>query len=116
MESDSPSEKSSGPLDVAAEKTRRRWLNITLAVGLIIAGVGFYVETRRALEGHLPAWVYVVEWPLLGFVGFRIWQRLVREDNSASVSDSDSDEVIQESWKDFSARSRSENPPTREPK
>ena len=106
-EAESPSEKTSTAEDVAAARHRRRWLNITLAVGLAISGVGFYVETRRAMEGHLPAWVYVIEWPLLGFVGFRMWQRLIRED-SATSPDEEQDEVTRESWKDFSARSRSE--------
>jgi len=110
MTSQSPSEISPSPQDVAAEKKRRRWLNITLAVGLIIAGVGFYVETRRALEGHLPAWVYVVEWPLLGFVGFRIWHRLIREDSTTQTIEAEPTDVVRESWKDFSARSRSEHP------
>ena len=110
MESGSPSEKTSNAQDAAADRNRRRGLNITLAVGLIIAGIGFYVETRRALEGHLPAWVYVVEWPLLGFVGFRIWQRLIREDTGTSSTESESDDVVRESWKDFSARNRPQGP------
>lgn len=110
MDTDSPSENSDGVdhVDAAAERTRRRWLNITLAVGLLIASVGFVVETRRALAGHLPAWVYVIEWPLLGFVGFLMWHRLIREDPTTSAPN-EQDDAIGESWKDFSARSRSES-------
>jgi hypothetical protein len=109
-DAESPSEETSAAQDAAAERRRKHWLNITLVVGLIIAGIGFYVETRRALEGHLPAWVYVVEWPLLGFVGFRIWQRLIREDTGTSSTESESDDVVRESWKDFSARNRPHGP------
>ena len=105
-DAESPSDETFAAQDAAAERRRKHWLNITLVVGLIIAGIGFYVETRRALEGHLPAWVYVVEWPLLGFVGFRIWQRLIREDISADAKDEPPGEMTRESWKEFSKRSR----------
>ncbi len=97
--------------DEEADRTRRRWLNITLAGGLIIAGIGFIVETRRALQGHLPAWVYVIEWPLLGFIGFRFWRRLVREENTESLVPDNESNSRGESWKEFAERSRSEQPP-----
>jgi hypothetical protein len=93
-----------------AERNRRRWLNVTLTIGLIIAGIGFIVETRRALEGHLPAWVYVIEWPLLGFIGFRFWRRLVREEFQQETTQDGESPIKRESWKEFSERARSENP------
>jgi hypothetical protein len=94
--------------DAAAERNRRRGLNITLAAGLIIAGVGFIVETRRALEGHLPAWVYVIEWPLLGFIGFHFWRRLIRDDSAPEITPENESNLKRESWKEFSERARQE--------
>jgi hypothetical protein len=94
--------------DAAAQRRRKHWLNITLAVGLMIASVGFFVETRRALDGHVPAWVYVIEWPLLAIIGFRFWQRLIREDITPDTSGEPSGEMKRESWKEFSSRSRTQ--------
>jgi hypothetical protein len=105
---ESISEKLRTEQDAVAERRRRRWLNVTLAVGLMIAGVGFYVETRRALEGHVPAWVYVVEWPLLAVVGFRFWQRLIREDITTDSNVESPSDMKRESWKEFSSRTQAE--------
>ncbi len=59
-----------------------RWrLHVTLAVGLTICAVGFAVELRRGLGGHLPAWVYVAEWPAFAAIGAVMWWRLLREDD-----------------------------------
>ena len=107
-DAESPSEETSAAQDAAAERRRKHWLNITLVVGLMIAGVGFFVETRRALDGHVPAWVYVIEWPLLAIIGFRFWQRLIREDIAADAKDEPPGEMTRESWKEFSKRSRTE--------
>ena len=90
-----------GPL--AAEYYAQR-----ASAGLIIAGVGFIVETRRALEGHIPAWVYVIEWPLLGFIGFRFWRRLIRDDSAPEITPENESNLMRESWKEFSERTRKE--------
>jgi hypothetical protein len=58
-----------------------RWrLHVTLVVGLTICVVGFAVELRRGLGGHLPAWVYVAEWPAFATIGAVMWWRLLRDD------------------------------------
>jgi hypothetical protein len=108
MDANPKSDSTSQAEDAAAERNRRRGLNITLAAGLIIAGVGFIVETRRALEGHLPAWVYVIEWPLLGFIGFRFWRRLIRDDSAPEITPENESNLKRESWKEFSERARQE--------
>jgi len=60
---------------------------VTLAVGLTICLVGFAVELHRGLGGHLPAWVYVAEWPTFAIVGAVMWWRLLHEEVDAeSVS------------------------------
>ena len=63
-----------------------RWpLHVTLVAGLTICAVGFTVELRRGLGGHLPAWVYVAEWPAFAVIGAVMWWRLLREDDEAVV-------------------------------
>jgi hypothetical protein len=56
---------------------------VTLAVGLTICLVGFWVELHRGLGGHLPAWVYVAEWPIFAIVGAVMWWRLLHDETSA---------------------------------
>jgi hypothetical protein len=59
-----------------------RWrLHVALAVGLAICAVGFAVELHRGLGGHLPAWVYVAEWPVFAVIGATMWWRLLRMDD-----------------------------------
>ena len=59
----------------------QRWrLHVTLAVGLTICLVGFAVELHRGLGGHLPAWVYVAEWPIFAVVGGVMWWRLLHDE------------------------------------
>ena len=53
---------------------------MTLAVGLTICLVGFAVELHRGLGGHLPAWVYVAEWPTFAVVGAVMWWRLLQDE------------------------------------
>jgi hypothetical protein len=53
---------------------------VTLAVGLTICLVGFAVELHRGLGGHLPAWVYVAEWPTFAIVGGVMWWRLLHDE------------------------------------
>lgn len=64
-------------------RPHRRWpLHLALLVGLAICVLGVTVEWRRAHQGHLSAWVYVVEWPVFAIVGAVIWWRLLHEDPS----------------------------------
>jgi hypothetical protein len=59
----------------------QRWrLHVTLAVGVTICLVGFAVELHRGLGGHLPAWVYVAEWPIFAIVGGVMWWRLLHDE------------------------------------
>jgi len=63
----------------------RHWrLHVTLAFGLLVCVVGFTVELGRARHGHLPAWVYVVEWPLLAGCGTYLWWRLLHDTDDAT--------------------------------
>ena len=61
-----------------------RWrLHGALVLGLAVCAVGFTVELGRGLDGHLPAWVYVVEWPLFAAGGAFLWWRLLHDDPDA---------------------------------
>ncbi|MEI8057739.1 MAG: hypothetical protein WCI29_10060 [Actinomycetes bacterium] len=63
----------------------QRWkLHLTLGFGLSICVVGFTVELTRGLGGHLPAWVYVLEWPTFAIAGVIIWRRLLTDDDEPS--------------------------------
>jgi hypothetical protein len=62
---------------------KERWpLHVALGVGLTICAVAFVVELQRGLGGHLPAWVYVIEWPLFGAGGVYLWWRLLRDEDA----------------------------------
>ncbi len=64
---------------MSAPTRGRRWpLHVTLIAGLALCVLGFLVELRRGIEGHLPAWVYVLEWPFFAAFGVVIWWRLLR--------------------------------------
>ncbi len=58
------------------EPGSKRRLHLTLALGLALSTLGLTVELRRALHGHLLAWAYVVEWPVLGVFGTYVWWNL----------------------------------------
>lgn len=58
----------------------RHWrLHSALGLGLSLCVVGFVVELGRGMEGNIPAWAYVLEWPLFGVVGTIMWWRLLHD-------------------------------------
>lgn len=64
---------------------RRRWgLNFALLIGWCLSAAAFAVEFGRARHGHLVAWIYVIEWPLLGTGGTYLWWSLTHPDRSHS--------------------------------
>ena len=84
---------------------------MTLAVGLTICLVGFAVELHRGLGGHLPAWVYVAEWPAFAIVGSVMWWRLLHADAdgpSESPKESEAEPPAPdpglEDWRSYVAR------------
>lgn len=65
---------------------RSRWrdfwqLHVPLVVVLLICLVATVIEVRRAGEGFWRAWIYMVEWPLIGVVAVWIWHRYRTEGN-----------------------------------
>ena len=85
-----------------------RWgLHVTLAAGLSICALGVAVELHRGLDGHLPAWVYVLEWPLFAIGGAVVWWRLWHDEDPAEGPDVEpprSDDPELESWREYVAR------------
>ncbi|MFZ0324033.1 MAG: hypothetical protein WAN48_07870 [Actinomycetes bacterium] len=63
---------------MAPHRPWSQWrLHVALLVGIAVCAAGFVVELNRGMDGHLPAWAYVVEWPLFAVVGTAMWWRLV---------------------------------------
>lgn len=58
-------------------RPRHTSLHLTLLAGLLLCAVATLVEWRRAHEGHLAAWAYLVEWPVFAVAGGVIWWRLI---------------------------------------
>lgn len=57
-------------------------LHVPLVVALGISSVATYIEVSRALDGVQLAWVYVVQWPMIGVFCVWMWVRLRREGRS----------------------------------
>ena len=74
--------------------------------------MGFVVELLRGLDGHLPAWVYVVEWPLFGVGGVVVWWRLQHDDVEVETRDDEpapgADPGL-DAWRDYVASLESRN-------
>ena len=103
-----------------------RWrLHVALGIGLVVCAVGFAVELQRGLDGHLPAWVYVLEWPLFGAAGAFLWWRLMHDEQHSEsqptprrldeVDDHEVDDPGLDAWRDYVGRLQSGDPtdPTR---
>ena len=89
-----------------------RWrLHAALAVGLSLCTLGFTVELRRGMAGHLPAWVYVLEWPLFAVTGGVMWWRLLRDHDGQAARPTDDGPAASEpellSWREYVARTES---------
>lgn len=53
---------------------------------MMVLGVGFcaaatVIEFNRAMDGHGRAWMYTIQWPLIGAFLFWIWHRYRTEGN-----------------------------------
>lgn len=63
-------------------RVRDFWqLDVPLALVLIICTVITVIEVRRATEGVWRAWVYSVEWPMIGLFSIWMWYRFRTEGN-----------------------------------
>ena len=68
----------------AQRRTNHQWrLHLVLLGGLSLCSVGFLVELKRGMGGHLPAWAYVFEWPIFGAVALVMWWRLLHDSDDA---------------------------------
>jgi hypothetical protein len=52
-------------------------LHLALLAGLLLCATATVVEWRRAHEGHLAAWAYLIEWPVFAAAGAFVWWRLI---------------------------------------
>lgn len=89
----------------------RLLLHATLLGGLALCAIAFRVELGRGLAGHLPAWVYVVEWPFFAVFGVVIYIRLLREGKSqpdpptqVPVTPASTDDPELAAWLEYVAR------------
>jgi hypothetical protein len=97
-------------------QTDRIRLHTALVIGLSICAVGFIVELQRGLDGHLPAWVYVIEWPLFGVGGAFVWWRLLRDEADASLPEREPEpspgvDPGLDAWRDYVVRLESKDEP-----
>ena len=79
------------PPEAQEERPRSRvrdfWtLDVPLVIALIICTTATVVELRRATEGNWRAWVYSVEWPMIGAFCVWMWIRFRRQGASVSGS------------------------------
>lgn len=97
-------------------------LHLTLVVGLSGCAIASWIEWRRALSGHLIAWVYAFEWPLFAVMGAFVWWRLVHGDDGevrrrprrrkrrpAQTVAADDPHLL--AWQDYLARLHAADPP-----
>lgn len=95
------------PPETEEERPRSRardfWtLDVPLVIALIICTTATVIELRRATEGNWRAWVYSVEWPMIGAFCVWMWIRFRRQ--GASVSG------VTQRWKDRAASYADEAP------
>ena len=87
--------------DRPRSRVRDFWqLDVPLAVALVICTSATVIELNRALEGNWRAWVYSVEWPMIGAFCIWMWVRFRRQ--GASVTG------VTQRWKDRVARYEAE--------
>jgi hypothetical protein len=119
-------------------RVRDFWqLDVPLVLALILCTTFTVVEVIRASEGVWRAWVYMVEWPLIGAFCVWIWYRFKHEkgggfvrrwkarvarystpaeDQPASAGESvtepeNSSDPELAAWRDYQRKVRQENPP-----
>ena len=78
------------PDDAWQERPRSRvrdfWqLDVPLALALILCTTFTVIEVMRASDGVWRAWVYMVEWPLIGAFCIWIWYRFKHEKGGGFV-------------------------------
>jgi hypothetical protein len=102
------------PPEVQEDRPRSRardfWtLDVPLVIALIICTTATIIELSRATDGNWRAWVYSVEWPMIGAFCVWMWIRFRRQ--GASVS------RMAQHWRDRAASYADEEPAdmTREP-
>jgi len=84
-------------------RARDFWtLDVPLVIALIICTTATVIELRRATEGNWRAWVYSVEWPMIGAFCVWMWIRFRRQ--GASVSG------VTQRWRDRAASYADEAP------
>ena len=88
------------PSEVGEERPRSRvrdfWtLDVPLVIALIVCTSATVIELSRAVDGNWRAWVYSVEWPMIGAFCVWMWIRFRRQ--GASVSG------MTQRWKDRAA-------------
>lgn len=108
--------------DSAAPRPRSRvrdfWqLDIPLVIALILCTTFTIIEVQRASEGVWRAWVYMVEWPLIGAFCIWIWYRFKRESGGGFVrqwkaraarfaQDRDQEDPQLKAWRDYQRQVR----------
>jgi len=91
-------------------RTQHWKLHVTLALGLTLCVVAFFVEINRALQGHGLAWVYVIEWPVFAAFGTWVWWRLLTDEDdptpapAAPKTDESSADPQLRAWEDYVKR------------
>jgi len=99
-------------------RARDFWqLDLPLVVALILCTVFTVVEVQRASEGVWRAWVYMVEWPLIGAFCIWIWYRFKRESGGGFVrqwkqrvarytAERESDDPQLQAWREYQRQVR----------
>lgn len=67
----------------AREESRRRWrdvwtLHVPLVLVLLLCGSATWIELTRALAGVDRAWVYTIQWPIIGGFAVAVWNHYRR--------------------------------------
>jgi hypothetical protein len=83
-------------------------LHLALFAGLLLCATATAVEWRRAHEGHLAAWAYLVEWPVFAVAGGVIWWRLTHPapatPSRPRADDADADDPDLIAWRRYQRR------------
>ncbi|HUX03574.1 MAG TPA: hypothetical protein VMV53_01520 [Acidimicrobiales bacterium] len=81
VQSESPSATTVGRLTGGAAIRA----HLTLAVGLVLCALAFWIELRRAEGGNSLSWAYVFEWPLLAVFAVYMWWKILHSETADHV-------------------------------